>query len=127
MTLRDFEGDAYRDPVVRTLLPRVHAVPSNAEQFPPDNRFGAEVRVTLKDGRMMAAKIERALGRTSANPIPVSGMKDKFASCASRALTAEGVAAAARMIDTFDALERVRDFTDLLQTHVVTGHDILQS
>ncbi|MBI3069011.1 MAG: MmgE/PrpD family protein [Betaproteobacteria bacterium] len=45
-----FEGDAYRDPVVRSLLPRIHAAPFTTGQFPPDNHNGAEVKVTMIDG-----------------------------------------------------------------------------
>lgn len=110
-----FEGDAYRDRVVRGLLPRIYAAPHTQNQFPPDNNNGAEVKVTLADGKSFSVKIERALGRTSENPIPVEQLYAKFEDCALRVLTPEAVVAASRMIEKFEELGSARDFTTLLE------------
>lgn len=110
-----FEGDAWRDPVVHGLLPRIHAAPFTAAQFPPDNHNGAEIKVTLVDGRTYSAKVERALGRTAQNPIPLEQLQAKFEDCALRVLTPEAVRAVARMIDSFEELGSVREFTALLE------------
>ena len=110
-----FEGDAYRDPVVRAVLPRVHAATYADEQFPGDNPNGAEVRVTLTDGRAFSVKVDRALGRTAQNPIPLEQLKSKFEDCAGRVLAPEAIAAASRMIDSFEEVGSVRDFTTLLE------------
>ena len=110
-----FEGDAYRDPVVHGLLPRIHAAAFTTTQFPPDNHNGAEVKVTLVDGRTFSAKVDRALGRTAQNPIPLEQLQAKFEDCALRVLAPEAVARVARMIDGFEELGSVREFTALLE------------
>jgi 2-methylcitrate dehydratase PrpD len=109
-----FEGDACRDPAVRDLLPRIHAAPCTEKQFPPHHHIGAEIRVTLADGRAFTATVDRPLGRTSENPIALEHLKAKFESCAGRVLAPATVAAVSRRIDSFEELGSVRDFTALL-------------
>lgn len=115
VVLEHFEGDAYRDPVVRALLPRVHAAPYTGKPFSPDDPFDVEVNVTLTDGRTFSAKVDRPLGRTSDNPIPLERIQAKFENCARRVLTPGRVAAVARAIDSFEQVDSVREFTRLLE------------
>jgi 2-methylcitrate dehydratase PrpD len=110
-----FEGDAYRDPVVRGLLPRIRAAPHAENQFPAGNNNGAEVKVTTTDGKAFSDKVERALGRTSENPIPFERLHAKFEDCALRVLAPETVAALSRKIDKFEELGSAREFTRLLE------------
>jgi 2-methylcitrate dehydratase PrpD len=110
-----FEGDAHRDAVVRALLPRVHSTTYTEAQFPSDNPNGAEVKVTLTGGRVLSARIDRALGRTTSNPIPLEQLRAKFEDCAARVLDKDSIAAATRMIDAFEGLASVRQFTALLE------------
>ena len=84
----DLEGDAYREPRVVDLLQRTHATPFSEGAFSSGNHVGAEVKVTLADGRAFTSKIAKPLGRTSANPVSEAGMLAKFESCAARALPA---------------------------------------
>jgi hypothetical protein len=42
--------------------------------------------VTLNDGRVLTAKVERPLGRTVENPLPAELLEAKFLNCASRVL-----------------------------------------
>ena len=76
--------------------------------------FGAEVRVTLTDGRVLAAKVARPLGRGPENPLPMELLEAKFLNCATRALpmgtaerllvTLRGVGAVADMRGVMDAM-----------------------
>ncbi len=116
VVLEHFEADAWRDPAVRALLPRVHAAPYTGRQFRSDDPFDAEVRVTLADGRALAAEVEYPLGRTSTNPIPPAQMRAKFENCARRALGPEAAAAVADRIEAFETMASVRDFTALLES-----------
>ena len=50
VTLEHFENGAYLDAGIAPLLGRVHVAAYGNDRFPPDNHFGAEVRVTLRDG-----------------------------------------------------------------------------
>ena len=86
VVIGQFEDDGYRDPAIRRLLARVHVAPYTTAQFPAENHFGAEVRVTLRDGTVHAAKVDQPFGRTSANPLPPALLKEKFVNCALRAL-----------------------------------------
>ena len=55
--IENFEGEAFRDPAVRAVLPRVHAAAYTTAQFPADNHLGAEVKVTSVDGKVVFGKI----------------------------------------------------------------------
>ena len=110
-----FEGDAYRDAGMRALLPRVHAAPHKPGQFAPDNNNGAEVQVTLTDGRVVSAKVDRALGRTAQNPIPPEWLESKFENCASRVLDTDAAARALAAINRFEDVRSIREFTALLE------------
>ena len=115
VVLEHFEGDAWRDPAVQTLLARVHAAPYAGEAFADNDPFDAEVRVTMKDGRSYSEKVDRPLGRTSDNPIAPEHLKAKFENCAIRVLTPQAAAAVCRRIDTFEEAGSMREFTRLLE------------
>ena len=115
VVLEDFEGDAFRDPVVRGLLQRIHATPYTGPLTWPDDPFDAEVKVTLTGGKTLSAHTDRPLGRTSDNPIPLDNLKAKFRVCARRALDDAAAAKVAGAIDSFETLGSVREFTALLE------------
>ena len=68
VAIGQFEGDAYKDAATRALTARVKAATYTTEQFPADNHFGAEVKVTLKNGKVLSNKVNQPYGRTSKNP-----------------------------------------------------------
>jgi 2-methylcitrate dehydratase PrpD len=115
VVLEHFEGDAYDEPAVQELLPRVHAIPYTGPLFDPEDPFDAEVRITLTDGSSLAAKVDRPLGRTAQNPIPFEHLQEKFQNCAQRVVSAEAAAAAARLIASMETLAAVGDLTALLE------------
>jgi 2-methylcitrate dehydratase PrpD len=86
--LEHFIGDSFLDPAVRALLPRIQAAPHPEMSMDSREHFGAEVRVTLKDGRVFAQKVRQAMGRGSNDPLPPALLEAKFLDCASRALPA---------------------------------------
>ena len=112
--IEDFEGDAWRDPKVYALLSRVQAAAYTTAQFPADNHFGAEVKITTADGRTVAGKIDEALGRGSATPLPAERLREKFLNCAARALPAAACAALADRIERFEQLADLRALDALL-------------
>ena len=61
-------------------------------------------------------QIAKPLGRTSANPVPESGMLAKFESCAARALPAAQVKKLAHAIDQIEQCKSIRDFTAHIET-----------
>ena len=113
ITIDHFEGDAYRDPAVQRLLPRVHAAPYGTDRFPAENHFGAEVNVRTRDGAVLRHKVDQPFGRTSSNALPPERLKEKFENCAARVLERDAVAGIHAAVDRFDALDNVRKITEL--------------
>ena len=114
IAIEHFEGNAYDQPAVRKLLARVHAAPYTTAQFPAENHFGAEVRVALRGGKVLSAKVDQPFGRTSENPLPASLLKEKFDNCAKRALPAERVGPLYSAIQGFENLKDVREVTAII-------------
>jgi 2-methylcitrate dehydratase PrpD len=114
LVIEHFEGDSYRDPAVRQLTARVHAAPYTTAQFPAENHFGAEVRITLRDGTTLTQKVDQPFGRTSRNALPPDLLKEKFVNCGLRVLPAGVVTQLHSTIDQFEQIEDVRDLTALL-------------
>ena len=108
VAIEHFEGDAYKDSRVRALTARVDAAPYTTEQFPADNHFGAEVKVTLRGGTVLGMKVDQPAGRTSANPLPQERLIQKFDNCANRALPAGRTARVYAAIMDFEKLADVR-------------------
>ncbi len=114
ITIEHFEGAAYNDREVRDLMPRIYAAPYTTAQFPADNHFGAEVRITLRDGAVRSAKVEQPLGRTSFNPLPPELLKEKFVNCVLRVLPESSVTQLHAAIGKFEQLDDVRELTALI-------------
>lgn len=114
VVIEHFEGDAYTDARVRRMLPLIHAAPYTTAQFPPDNHFGAEITITTADGRVLSAKVDQPLGRTSSNPLPPEMLKEKFDNCAGRALRLESVRHLYAALDNLETLHDVRAITAIM-------------
>jgi 2-methylcitrate dehydratase PrpD len=110
VAIDQFEGDAYKDARVRELTSRVHAAAYTTAQFPADNHFGAEVKVTLKNGAVHTHKVNQPYGRTSKNPLTRELLKEKFVNCAVRALPADTVE---RLYTAIDGLEKIDNVTEV--------------
>lgn len=113
VTIGHFENDAYKDMRIRKLLPMIHAAPYTTAQFPEDNHFGAEVKVTLKDGRVLSGKVDQPFGRTSDNPLPAELLKDKFVNCVTRILSDAQAQALHGAIMSLETLGDIREMTAL--------------
>ena len=114
ISIEHFEGRAYEEPAVRSLLPRVHAAPYTTAQFPAENHFGAEVRIALRGGKVLSAKVDQPFGRTSDNPLSAGLLKEKFEDCAARALPRERIAPLFSTIQGLDSLKDVRELTAII-------------
>ena len=117
VAIEQFEGAAYQDKKVRDLMSRVHAATYTTAQFPAENHFGAEVKVTMRDGTVHAKKVDQPYGRTSANPLTAELLKEKFVNCARRVLPESAVTQLYAAIDNFERLDDVRELTALAAAH----------
>lgn len=115
VVLEHFEGEAFRDPAVQAMLSKVKAAPYTGPAFCAEDPFDAEVKVTLRDGTLRQAKVDRPLGRTAENPIPREDLDAKFIGCASRVLEPEVAQALCRKIWDFEKLQSVREVTSLCE------------
>ena len=106
--LEHFEGDHWKDPATRAILPKIHVATYTTEQFPANNHFGAEVKVTMTDGRVVSTKTDQALGRSVDKPLPADRLKEKFDNCAARALSSDNVARLYAAIQDFENANDVR-------------------
>jgi 2-methylcitrate dehydratase PrpD len=114
VSLEQFEGDSFREPAIRALLPRIHAAPHPEMSMASTEHFGAEVRATLTDGRVLTAKVARPLGRGPENPLPAESLEAKFLSCAARALPMEAAEALLAVLRRVDTLVDMRQATDAM-------------
>tara|TARA_R110002124_G_scaffold21670_2_gene83091 strand:+ start:4229 stop:5629 length:1401 start_codon:yes stop_codon:yes gene_type:complete len=96
--LKDFEGDAFREEAVRRLLAVTTARPHPDLDGDDKDNWGAEVIVTLKDGRKLTETVSNLIGRSGDNTMSRDELWDKFEDCAGRALPAE------RLRPLFDGL-----------------------
>lgn len=115
VVLDDFEGDAYRNPAAQAMLRKVRATTYTGPVFCADDPFDAEVKVTLTDGRVLGAKVDRPLGRTAENPIGRGALDAKFLDCASRVLTPAAAAALCHQIWTLENIESVQALTSMCE------------
>ena len=114
-----FENDAYNEPRIQSLLKRVQSTTYTAEQFPADNHFAAEVRITLTDGRVVGKKLDQPYGRTSANPLSAERMKAKFDGCVRGIIHDANMAPLYATIQEFEKLADVRAVTALISASPV--------
>jgi 2-methylcitrate dehydratase PrpD len=114
IAIEHFEGNAHEEPAVRKLLPRVHAAPYTTAQFPADNHFGAEVRIALRGGRVLSAKVDQPAGRISDNPLSAGLLKEKFENCAARVLPRSRIAPLYSAIQGFENLKDAREVTAII-------------
>jgi 2-methylcitrate dehydratase PrpD len=114
VSLEHFEGGSFREAAIRELLPRIHAAPHPDMSMASSEHFGAEVRVTLTDGRVLTAKVARPLGRGPENPLPTELLEAKFLDCAMRALSMEQADSLLANLRELDALSDMRRVTDAM-------------
>jgi 2-methylcitrate dehydratase PrpD len=117
VAIDQFEGDAYKDARTREVTSRVHAAAYTTAQFPAENHFGAEVKVTLKNGAVHTHKVNQPYGRTSKNPLTRELLKEKFVNCAVRALPADAVDKLYTAIDGFEKIGNVTEISGLTAPH----------
>lgn len=117
--MRDFDPESFQQPVMQSLLTRVHATPHLEGQFEPDQLMAAEVKVTFNNGRSVASRVMRPLGRTTENPIPPALLKAKFEDCAATVLPVAQVKALSQTLDQFETVKSVREFMRMLEVPVV--------
>ena len=113
--MRDFEGDAVMEERVRRLLPLIETGPHPDMGDDGPQQFGAEVIVTMKDGRRLARRIDHLVGRGGDNPLSSEELFAKFEDCAERALARDQIAPLFERLETLEAVADLALITRLLE------------
>jgi 2-methylcitrate dehydratase PrpD len=115
LRLKDFECDAHFDPEIQRLLDLTTASPHPDMADDSVEQWGAEVIVTLKDGRRVARRIDNLVGRGGDDPMSSGELWDKFSDCAARGLPREQIAPLFERLETFDKVTEIAQVTRLLE------------
>jgi hypothetical protein len=110
-----FEGNAYADPVVARVLSKTTAKPYTGPAFNADDPYDAVVSVTLTDGRVLRAQVDRPLGRSNENPIPRAMLEAKFLDCAGRVLSPAASEKLCNLVMNIENLQSTRQLTALCE------------
>ena len=116
-----FEGDAHLEPDVQALLARTVARPHPDMADDATQQFGAEVRVTLHDGRLVSRRVDDQVGRGATNPMTGDEMWEKFYDCARRVLSKHDVMPVFERLETFEKVRDVSEVMRLLATRETPG------
>lgn len=112
--LKDFEDGAFLEPGIVKILEMTNTIPFGEPGAPEGGRWDAEITVALTDGRTLTKRVDNMVGRSGENAMSRDELYDKFADCASRALS-KGDAAA--VFEGLMDLENVANFK-ALATHL---------
>lgn len=112
--LKDFQGDAHRDPATVSLMGRVEVVPAPAREN--SNSFGAVVRVTLRDGMIRTAERDPDIDGTGMEFDPPR-LWTKFTDCAEQVLPPDTVGELRAVLEDFPGTGTVRGLMKLTEVH----------
>lgn len=119
--LAHFEGDAALDPRVRQVLAITKAGPHPDMPDDSPKQFGAEVFVTLKDGRRLSRRVDHMVCRGGDDAMSSDELFEKFADCAALALPKANIAPLFERLETLDTLKDITQLTRLLEVRGAGG------
>jgi 2-methylcitrate dehydratase PrpD len=122
--VRDFSGDAVMEERVRRLLPLITTRPHPDMPDDSPKQFGAEVVVTLRDGRRLSRRIDHLVCRGGDNPMSTEELLEKFADCAHRALAHDQIAPLFERLETLETVTDLGQVTRLLEPRVPPGEAV---
>ena len=119
--LNHFEGDAHLDPTIREIMARTTARPHPDMPGDSEQQFGAEVRVTLRDGRVVARRVDGLVGRGGDNPMSSEELWEKFYDCGRRALPKQDLLPLFEQLESLDKVADIRQVTRMLAKRTPPG------
>ena len=114
VVLSDFDGAAHDEPEIRAIMSRIHAAPHPTMLMASTEHFGSEIRLHLKDGRVISGTTDRPLGRGPTKPLPLPRLEGKFLDCATQALDAGSATRALETIWRIDTLNHIGSLSEIL-------------
>ena len=83
-----------------------------------EEQSGAQVTVTLRDGRRLSRRVDQLVGRGGKSAMTRDEMWEKFEDCAERSLPRERVREVFGMLEGLDSVGDINELTRLLQPKV---------
>jgi 2-methylcitrate dehydratase PrpD len=124
--IRDFAGNAVMEERVRRLLPRIATGPHPDMPDDGPKQFGAEVIVTMQDGRRLARRTDHLVCRGGDNPMSSEELFAKFEDCAGRTLAHDQIAPLFERLETLDTVADLGQVTRLLEPRVLPSQEAMR-
>lgn len=105
-----FTDERHADPGLQDLIPRIEITLNPDVRAMDFSQAWSRVTVTLDDGRILTARVDRPLGIWD-NPLPWDGWVAKYRDCALRAIPEEQVE---DLLDLVSRLEELNDVAGLM-------------
>lgn len=112
-----FEGEAYRDAPLRSLLQRIETRPHAHQPKGMDEHFECEMIVTTTSGQRYTTRVEQPL-RGPQNLVPPDRLEAKFRDCAVKVLAPAAISRVYDMLQSFETLTDVRQAAKLMAASV---------
>ncbi len=113
LVLDTFTDEAAADPGIREIAGSIVMELDTGLVETADGARPADVAVRLKDGGELRRRVEHSKGRPE-KPLTPAELRDKFDTCAGRALDPERVGQVAELIDGLEGLESIGGLCELL-------------
>ena len=104
---------------VRRLLPIIVTRPHPDMPEDSPQQFGAEVVVTMEDGRRLSRRVDHLVGRGGDNPLSADELFEKFEDCARLALAHDQIAPLFERLETLETVADLGQVTRLLEPRVL--------
>ena len=111
--IAQFVDDKVRDPRTRELMERVHVYVDPEIEALGYNEMRMRVKITLKDGRVLAGYADRAKGHPR-KPMSREELRAKFMDCATLVMPSDRAEAVLARLWAIGDLRRVGDLTPML-------------
>ncbi len=121
-----FEGEAYRDADVQTVLARITARPHAHQPKGMEESFECVMKVTTTDGKTYTTRVDQPL-RGPNNLVPPDRLEPKFRDCAARALRADAITPVYTAVRSLETMPDVRQLTDLMAGAIKNETKLLET
>lgn len=118
LVLADFVSSVIKNSEVRALYPKITMTKTSDDDPLPtatNGREPAETRITLKGGKTLSKFLKHPKG-TLQNPLSDAEMWAKFSDCVLSVADVKRATAIRNMLESFEDINDIRDFTTLLTT-----------
>jgi 2-methylcitrate dehydratase PrpD len=112
INIKSFTDHRVRSKEVKEMMTRINREILSEEKREGPPEFGpAEVKVFLKGGKTLEARVDKAKG-TPENPMSPEEIQEKYIDCCTGILPEEGIEKSISMVQNLDTLERISDLME---------------